>query len=205
MSNLSPRLFKGSIVLVDQKNIEKKQVIEFQYNPATLSRTLQVQSVGEGSGDNSEPLRLPGPPVETIKLDVEIDAADLIEPADTTTGILPQLAALEIILYPSSSVLEKNKIIAGSGTLEITPMEEPLTLFIWNFDRTIPVRLTEYSVAEEAFDQNLYPVRAKVSLGMRVLSINDLGFDHKGSSLYMTYQKGKENKRLKIFEDIRHL
>jgi hypothetical protein len=28
---------------------------------------------------------------------------------------------------------------------------------------------------------------------MRVLNVNDLGFAHKGSSLYMTYQQAKES------------
>jgi hypothetical protein len=56
----------------------------------------------------------------------------------------------------------------------------------------VPIRLTDFSVTEEAFDPNLNPIRAKVSLGMRVLSVNDLGFEHKGGSLYMTYQQKKE-------------
>ena len=33
----------------------------------------------------------------------------------------------------------------------------------------LPVKLTEFSITEEAFDVNLNPIRAKVSLGMRVL------------------------------------
>ena len=71
-------------------------------------------------------------------------------------------------------------------------MESSLTLFIWSKNRILPVRLTDLSVTEEAFDANLNPIRAKVSLGMRVLSADDLGFDHKGGSLYMGYQQNKE-------------
>ena len=51
---------------------------------------------------------------------------------------------------------------------------------------------TEFSITEEAFDVNLNPIRAKISLGMRVLSVDDLGFDHKGGSLYMNYHQNKE-------------
>jgi len=107
-------------------------------------------------------------------------------------GILPQLAVLETILYPDSGRLIANNSLAGSGTLEIIPAESPLTLFVWSKNRVMPVRLTEFSVTEEAFDPNLNPIRAKVNLGMRVLNINDLGFDHRGGNLYLTYQQRLE-------------
>jgi hypothetical protein len=72
-------------------------------------------------------------------------------------------------------------------------MQAPLTLFIWSEVRILPVRITEFSITEEAFDTNLNPIQAKVSLGLRVLNVNDLGFDVKGGNLYMLYQKGKES------------
>lgn len=71
-------------------------------------------------------------------------------------------------------------------------METALTLFVWSKTRILPVRLTEFSITEEAFDTHLNPIRAKVSLGMRVLSVMDLGFDHKGGNLFMIYQRQKE-------------
>jgi hypothetical protein len=71
-------------------------------------------------------------------------------------------------------------------------MESPLTLFVWSKSRVVPVRITDCSVTEEAFDANLNPIRAKVSLGMRVLSVDDLGFDDKGGNLFMVYQQQKE-------------
>jgi hypothetical protein len=154
-----------------------------------------VQGAGAESGDRLEALRLKGPPVETIKLDAEIDATDQLEVADSTAtqlGLYQQLAALETIVYPSSSQLQANNSQAQSGTLEIAPMESALTLFIWSKNRILPVRLTDFSITEEAFDPNLNPIRAKVSLGMRVLSVTDLGFDHKGGNLFMTYLQQKE-------------
>jgi len=192
----SPRLIKGGIVLIDPESSAVLRVISLQYNPDTLTRTLQAQTVGE-SADPSEALRLKGPPIETIKLDAEIDATDQLEQPDrnaTTTefGIQPQLAALETILYPSSSQLQSSNALAASGTLEIIPMESPLILFVWSKSRIVPVRLTDFSITEEAFDTQLNPIRAKVSLSMRVLSVSDLGFTHKGGSLYMIYQQQKE-------------
>jgi len=188
-------LLKGGIVLIDPSSGVVQTIIVLQYNPDTLTRTLQVQSLTAESQNRSEALRLKGPPIETLKLDAEIDATDQLETSDpnaTQYGIHPQLAALEMIIYPPSSQLLGNNALARAGTLEIAPMEAPLSLFVWSTNRIVPVRITDFSVTEEAFDPGLNPIRAKVSLGMRVLSVDDLGFDDKGGNLYMAYQHQKE-------------
>jgi hypothetical protein len=192
----SPRLLKGGIAQVDSGSGQILRIVVLQYNPDTLTRSFQIKSVAEG-GDRSEALRLTGPPVETIKLDAEIDATDQLElpdehPVAVQFGIAPQLAALETIVYPTSDQLNTNNDLAQFGTLEIAPMEAPLSVFVWSRSRIVPVRLTELSVTEEAFDPALNPIRAKVSLGMRVLSVDDLGFKHKGGSLFMAYLRRKE-------------
>jgi hypothetical protein len=193
----SPRLLKGGIVLIDPVSSRVLRTIALQYNPDTLSRSLAVQGAGAEGGDRSEALRIKGPPVETIKLDADIDATDQLEfpgqNRDTAQlGIFPQLATLELLAYPASAQLQRNNALAQAGTLEILPMETALMLFVWSKTRIVPVRLTDFSVTEEAFDPALNPIRAKVSLGMRVLSVNDLGFAHKGGSLFMSYLQQKE-------------
>ncbi|MDR3415538.1 MAG: hypothetical protein P4L83_05055 [Nevskia sp.] len=195
----SPRVLKGGIVLLDPDtfNVLPNGVIVLQYNPDTLTRTLKIKGAEEG-GDRSEALRLTGPPVETIKLDAEIDATDQLENPDQNQvtvqhGIAPQIAALEILVYPASATLQSNYSLSQQGTLEIMPVMAPLSLFVWSANRIVPVRLTDFSVTEEAFDPQLNPLRAKVSLGMRVLSIDDLFFSDKGGSLYMAYQRQKES------------
>jgi hypothetical protein len=193
----SPRLVKGGIVQIDPNTSAVIRTIPLQYNPDSLTRSLQIKALAEG-GDRSDAMRLTGPPVETIKLDAELDAADQLEfpdqnPNATEFGLQPQLAALETLVYPESALIQSNNSLASSGTLEIIPMESPLTLFVWSKNRVLPVRLTDFSITEEAFDPSLNPIRAKVSIGMRVLSVNDLPFNHKGSSLYMSYQQQKEN------------
>ena len=195
----SPKLLKGGLVLIDPDSAKVQRIIALQYNPDSLSRTLQVQGAGEG-GERSEALRLRGPAVETIKVDAEIDATDDMEQGNATVGELgihPQLAALETIIYASSAQLESNNTLAQSGTLEILPMETALVLFVFGKSRVLPVRLTDFSVTEEAFDPNLNPIRAKVSLGMRVLSVDDVGFSHKAGSLFMSYLQQKEGFRNK--------
>jgi hypothetical protein len=194
----SPRLLKGGLVLLDPASARVLRVIPLQYNPDSLTRTLEVQGAGAEGGDRSEALRLTGPPRETIKLEAELDATDRLEgasPGDPAEGLSlhPQLAALETVLYPSSGQVREHQALAQAGQLEIAPKQALLTLFIWSAQRILPVRITEFSVTEEAFDPFLNPIRAKVSLGMRVLDQNDLGFDHKGTDLFGVYHRQKES------------
>jgi hypothetical protein len=169
-------------------------VIHFQYNPDEVTRSLRPQSVGD-EPDRTEIFRLKGPPIETIKCTIEIDATDLLAGEDSITltyGIQPQLAALELLVYPTSAVLVSNEMLSRVGTIEILPMESNLTLFVWSATRVTPVRITDLDITEEAFDPQLNPIRAKVSLGMRVLNVNDVGFVTPAGMLYMVYQMQKE-------------
>ncbi len=193
----SPKLVKGGIVLVDPIVATVQRMITLQYNPETLTRSFQIQGAGGDGGARSEALRLTGPSIETIKLDVEIDATDQLEFPDDNPdaiefGIHPQLAALETLIHPSSANLMANSVLSNIGTVEILPMESSLSLFVWSKSRILPVRITEFSITEEAFDPSLNPIRAKVSLGMRVLTVDDFGLLHAGNSLFMSYLQGKE-------------
>ncbi|MFC5526877.1 hypothetical protein ACFPPA_14140 [Rhodanobacter ginsengisoli] len=193
----SPRILKSGIVLIDAASGAVLRVIALQYNPDSLTRSLQVQAVSADGGDRSEALRLKGPPVETLKLEAEIDATDQLEFPEqngiaTQSGIFAQLAALETMVYPTSGQLRANDVLAQIGTLEIVPMETPLALFVWSKSRILPVRVTEFGITEEAFDTALNPIRAKVSLGLRVLSVNDVPSGHKAASLFMNYLRQKE-------------
>jgi hypothetical protein len=196
----SPNLTRGGIVAMDPATARLLRVIVFQFNPDTLTRTLQPQTIGQEPGDRLEALRLKGPPHETIKLDAEFDATEQLEKPNETAasqivakqGLAAQLAALEMLVYPSSTQLLANDLQAQQGTIEIAPVEAPLTLFVWSRNRIVPVRLTDWTVTEEAFDTSLHPIRAKVSLGMRVLTVDDLGFRHRGGGVYMAYQQRKE-------------
>jgi hypothetical protein len=192
----SPRLVKAGLVLVDPASGAVRRIITLQYNADSLQRSFQIQGAG-GDSTRSEALRLKGPPIETIKLEAEIDATDQLEfpdrnPNAVAVGIHPQLSALELVAYPASATLIENQSLASAGTIEIVPIETALTLFVWSAQRILPVRLTELSVTEEAFDPALNPIRARVSLGMRVLSIDDLGFLHRGGSLFMAYLRARE-------------
>ncbi len=195
---LSPRLLKGGIVTMDPDTSVVLTVIALQYNPDSLSRSLQIQALpGTSDGTRVDVLRLRGPAIETIKVEAELDATDQLEfpsqnPLAVQYGLHPQLAQLEMLVNPTVETLLADDAMAQAGTLEIIPLEQPLTLFVWSASRVVPVRLTEFSITEEAFDPNLNPIRAKVSLGMRVLSVDDLGFNHPGGRMFMSYLTNKE-------------
>jgi hypothetical protein len=193
----SPKLLKGGIVLLDPDTAAVRRVINLQYNPDSLTRSLQVQAISNESGDRAEALRFKSPPLETIKLDAELDITDQLEfpeqnPDAVQSGLYPQLAVLEAMVYPTSTQLQNNNRLAQSGTLEIVPMLAPLALFVWSKYRVLPVKITDFSITEEAFDPSLNPIRAKISLGLRVFTVNDLDFNSKGGGLFMTYLQQKE-------------
>jgi hypothetical protein len=193
----SPKLLKAGLVLIDPDSGRVLSVISLQYNSDSLSRTLQVQAAGTDGGNRVEPMRFKGPAVETFKLEADIDATDQLEfPAQNPNagqfGIQPQLALLESLVHPTAAQLSARDREASSGTLEIAPMLAPLPLFVWSKSRIVPVKVTDFSITEEAFDPSLNPIRAKVSLGLRVMSIDDLTFPSKGGSLFMAYLQSKE-------------
>jgi hypothetical protein len=192
----SPRVLKGAIVGFDLFN-PLASVVIFQYNPAKMTRTLAAQTASQSSGGRAEPLRLSGAPTENISLEIEIDATDQLDTAEpgsivTAVGIYPQLSALEMLLYPKTAAVIANTALLLAGTIEIVPPEAPLTLLIWGPQRVVPVQLTSFSIAEEAYDVRLNPIRATVSLGLRVLSYNDFKPTHPGFGLFMVHQVVKE-------------
>jgi hypothetical protein len=192
----SPKLTRAGLVLIAPESGAVERIITLQYASETLQRSFQIQAI-EDEPNRSQPLRLTGPAVETITLEAELDATDQLEfpaqNADTLeAGIFPQLSALETLLYPTTAQLERQNAQAAAGSFEITPAETPLALFVWSRNRIAPVRVTNLSITEEFFDPALNPIRAKLNLTLRVLSVDDLGFSHRGGGLFMAYLRAKE-------------
>ena len=192
----SPRLVKAGLVLIDPESGAIQRIVSLQYNSESLTRSLKVHALDD-EADRSQALRLRGPPVETFTLEAVLDATDQLEFPDANqaaveAGLFPQIAAMETLVYPTSAQLRQQDSLARAGTLEIAPVETPLALFIWSRHRIVPVRVTQLSVTEEAFDPSLNPIRAKVSLGLRALSTDDLGFAHRGGGLFLAYLTAKE-------------
>jgi hypothetical protein len=194
----SPRVARAGLVVLDALTGEVQRIVTLQINPDSVTRAVQAKAASGDTQDPGEALRLSGPPTETITLEAELDVTDQLEhPDDNETesslGLLPRLAALEELLYPPAAQVQQHDALARAGTVEILPIPGPLVVFVWSPNRVVPVRLTELSIVEQAFDTNLRPIRAKVSLSLRVLSVDDLGFGHRGGTLFMAYLRNKES------------
>ena len=184
------RIRKGAIVRVDPLR-PVPSVIVFQYNPATVQRTVVPQRPGAGA-DRTEALRLSGPPRETVQLDVEIDAADQLDTETAPAGVHPQLAALEVLLYPPMTSVLANAVLERAGVVEVLPPAGPLTLLVWGVKRVVPIRLASYQVREDAHDRDLNPVRATASIELEVLTYQDLPVASLGAALFTAHQVAKE-------------
>src|SRR5258708_34778526 len=132
---------------MDPDTSSVRSVIALQYNPDSLSRTLQIQAMSGGhDGVRVDALRLRGPAVETIKLDAELDATDQLEfpnryPTAVQYGLHPQLAQLEMLINPTTETFRTQAAMDNAGPSEIVPLEQPLTLFEWSKNRVVRSRL----------------------------------------------------------------
>jgi hypothetical protein len=189
----SPKVLKGAIVGIDIFN-PLASVVVFQYNPEQLTRSLDPQYSDSG-GARGEALRLGGPPRESISATINIDVIDQLQEGSETAGALglyPQLSALEMLIYPKSALVIANTVLLATGTIEVVPPAGPLTLFIYGWQRVVPVKMTSLSISEVAHDPQLNPIRASADISMQVLTYNDLPLEHPGYWTFMAHQVVKE-------------
>ena len=190
MTPLSPKVLSGAIVSYRLPE-PVPSVILFQYNPASLQRSMEIRAAGGSEGASEEAFRIADAPVETIKAEIEFNGTD-----DGMGGgaeaVAARLAAFELLIAPSTTRVIANTILAKMGTIELLPPQAPFTLFVFGGHRILPVRITEYSVTENEYEPSLLPIRAKVSLGMKVLTYSDLPSTHVGHHLYLAHQVAKE-------------
>ncbi len=184
----SPTTLRGALVAVDFLSLSPTTIIPFQYNPHTLTRSLELKPGTSGP----EAGQVGKAPVETIKIDLELDGADgLLDGADTH-GIAPQIAALEDLVSRSSAEILADAKLLALGTIEIVPPTTKLILFIWGPSRVLPVVITELSITEEAFDPELNPLRARASLGLRALNWDDVGETHPAYGITLAHKMRTE-------------
>jgi len=172
------------------------QSLSFQFNPASLRRRLEPRLSGGEPQSSAGPILYTGAPVETIDLEIELDAGDQetsASSAASTTGIQSQLAALEVILYPSTQQVNQKQALLQAGTLEIGPYLAPTVIFTWGAQRLIPVKVTSCQITEEAFDSQLVPIRARIAVTLQVLSYSDIPPSDPAYHFFMTYQANKES------------
>ena len=189
----TPRVAHAALVSIDPI-MPPPSLVVFQYNPEQVTRTIHPLIAGTDA-EKGDVLRLRGPAQETIRMDGELDATDQLETGvglATLTGILPQLAALETMVYPKAAVAIVNEVLSALGMIELIPTPMPLTILVWNQFRVLPVMLQDLTITEDAFDTRLNPIRAKIGLSLRVLTYTDLGLLSPGGALFLAHQLAKE-------------
>ena len=195
-SDVAIKRAQAALVRIDP-NSGARTSIPFQYNPDTLKRALQPTTVGGQPGGHSEAVRFTGAPTEVFTLNVELEAYDLLpspaqNAAATTSGVYPLLYALETLIYPPSSDIAQATQQLAAGALEIAPSLVPPALFVWGGNRVVPVVVQGMEIVERAFDPQLNPLRAVVTLTLRVVSYSDVVSSSAVYNQYLTYQKSKE-------------
>lgn len=190
----APRLLKAAFAVVDPESGSVRQVIPFQFNPERLSHKITARDI-DPEGDPMQLVRLSGPPRESLSFEAIMDATDALDQGGAVEiehGLGPRLAALELLIAPRLEALLAADRLADQGALELLPAPPALTLLVWNADRVSAVRLRDLSIEEELFDQNLNPLRARLTLSVEVLSSDDLGVGSKGGGVYLAALAGQE-------------
>ena len=200
-----PKLVKGALASFGSQLVPGvPRVVVFQYNPGTLSRTLRRRTAsGQGPAEEDRAakaagnLDLRGPPAEEISLTAELDAADQLEtpqehPAVALAGLHPALATLELLLYPPSELVLRNRVAAAAGSRAVTTADAPISLLVWGPSRVVPVEVQGYEITEQAFDQRLNPIRAEVDMDLRVLTSRELQAGTLGHDAAFAHHVAKE-------------
>jgi hypothetical protein len=173
---------------------DKKRVIPFRFNPESLSRSIAVEAGQSGGGvEGAAPGGAAAPAGEAasadassgtikesfsvaIRLDLE-DRGRAVRLTENETeqeltglddefGILPEIAALEDLLYPAPAASQET----SDGTEPVRAAgPRPTVLFVWGRKRILPVRIASLKIDESVFDNNLNPVRAEIEASLEVL------------------------------------
>lgn len=176
----SPKLQKGALVKLSEDFLGPiPNIIVFQYNPETMTRSLTPSSASEEQGGRwGQPTTAePFDPKENFDLALELDAADELEfpdenPVTVISGVSARISAMEMLLYPAGdNILGQLPIPNPFAGISAVPRGSvPIVLFVWGQGRILPVRLTSFQVEEQAFSPSLYPIRAVVTVGLQVLT-----------------------------------
>jgi len=198
-----PQVQKGALLVYDSQapGTQPSRQIVFQYNPETLKRNFATRSPAKDATKSTQAqedvLSVPGPPVESITLTIELDAADQLDNpqhADdvNANGLHGAIAALELLLYPATALLSQIEQQADAGAVQVHPGDTPLVILAWGASRVVPVQLTSLAISEELFDPMLNPLNAKIELGLKVLTYMEFTKASVGRDTFIAFQKRKE-------------
>lgn len=175
-------VMKGAFIVFEAAIPVPTDIMMFQFNSEALVRKVDPPKENQpnagattrGSNGNSHQTRQP---TETLTVTIELDASDQLQAGDalaTSVGLHPGLAQIELLMYPSSTLLLLNQGLALAGMATITPSKTPLVIFVWGTTRVLPVHVTSVQITEQQFDDRLNPINARAEVGLTVLNPEDL-------------------------------
>jgi hypothetical protein len=161
----------------------------FQFNPETLTRGRTASYTpagadgagGAGCREGSEAqqrscLSQVTVSEETIGLTLQLDATDDLNDGAALPrefGLSPQLAALELMIYPKTDQLfgfPVGNLLGGDDQFGAAQAKTiPILLFIWGRKRVMPVVMTSLQITEQEYLPNLDPRRAQAVVQLKVL------------------------------------
>lgn len=177
----APVVLPGALVqLVEDLGIIVPNIVPFQYNPEKISRGFETWNPFATDAQNQAaqtPLVQPFDPQETYGFDLEFDAVDDIaagNPIAIATGVASRLAALKKLILPTEGLfgdlIASAGAIAGGAASQASRPQVPIILLVLGPGLILPVRITDLSIEITDFTTQLYPLRAKVTLALQVLT-----------------------------------
>jgi len=181
-------------------------VVIFQFNPESLSRSLQIPPRPTGATQR-ETTQAGEKTFEKITFKAHFSAANMLDEGKVLAelfGIGPQLAALEKMVLPSAKIagligaaidaIGDALGIGGGNDAPAQPIPRekyPRILFIWGLTRVLPVTIDSMSISELEYDSILNPLRAEVDITLSVIAVDDCSDDvlAKGALEYSTIAK----------------
>lgn len=181
-------------------------VVIFQFNPESLTRSLQIPQRPTGATQR-ETTQAGERTFERISFKAHFNAVNMLDEDKALAkmfGIGPQLSALEKMVLPSSKIagligaaLDAVGDALGMGGGDDAPAQPiprekyPRILFIWGLTRVLPVTIDSMTIAELEYDALLNPLRAEVDLQLSVIAIDECSDDvlGKGALEYTTIAK----------------
>jgi hypothetical protein len=191
-----PFLMKGAMIEYGSDFLGPlPNVVIFQFNPESLTRTIQIPP-RPGGGAARETAQAGEPSIEKITLKAQFSAADGKGTGNDlarTLGVGPRLAALEKMVNPASKLsavlgdaldeIGKALGLGGGGgepRQTIPRQKYPRILFLWGPYRVLPVVIESMTITELQYDFMLNPVQADVSIGLAVNAIDNCSDDTVG-------------------------
>jgi hypothetical protein len=180
----TPKVARGALVqLVESLGTVLPNIIEFQYNPAKITRGFQVWNPFAGDPQNQaaqSPLVQPFDPQQTFGFELELDASDAIadgDPVALISGVAARIAALRKLIQPTNGPVDDligavGALIGGSAGADAQAIRPavPITLLILGPGTLLPVRVKEFTVEMQDLLPTLHPLRARITLSLQVLT-----------------------------------